>query len=86
MLPSLRLVQFFADQGGAFEADLHGGMAAALKPLHQAGDLGGAPGAVGPFHHNELAGEFGQIHARNAMPVKMAGLSLGHDDAARDCS
>src|ERR1051325_10550775 len=36
----LRLVEFLAHESGALEADLHGGVAAALEPLGQAGNLG----------------------------------------------
>ncbi len=77
----LRLLQFLADEGGALEADLDGGVAAFLEPVDEAGDLGGAAGAVGAFDDDQFAGEFGEVDAGQAVAVETAGLGLGSDDA-----
>ena len=56
----LGLLQFFADESGALQADLHGGVAAAFQPFDQLRDLRGAAGAVRAFHHDQFAGELFQ--------------------------
>src|SRR5207249_1115675 len=65
----LGLLQFFADQGRAFEPDLYGSVAAAFEPLDQRSNLRRTPRTVGALDDDQLAGQLGQIHAGNSVAV-----------------
>src|SRR4051812_21231123 len=54
------------------EADLHGRVARAFKPLTHLGNLRRAPRAVGALDDDEFATRFLEVHAGNAISVKAA--------------
>ena len=54
----LRLVQFLADERGAFQADLHGRVAAPFQPVHEPRDLRGTARTVRAFDDNQFARQF----------------------------
>ena len=59
-------------------------MTSTLKPLNQAGNLGGSSGAVGTFDHDQFAGQFLEIRSRQAMAIELAyGGPRDHDSAVK---
>ena len=76
------LLQLFADQGGTFQTDLHGGVAAAFQPLNQPRDLRRATRTVGAFDDDQFAAEPLRVHAGNAVAVEAFGRRFGHQHVA----
>src|ERR1019366_1641296 len=76
----LRSLQLLAHEGLALEPPLHGRVAAALEPFDQHLDLSGAPGPVGAFDDDELAGQLLQIDPGDAVPIKAPFTPVRDDD------
>lgn len=76
----LGAVEFFADERGAFEADLDGGVATVLQPVDEELDLRGTSGAVRAFDDDKFAGELFSFDAGNAQAVEAALGFVGDDD------
>src|SRR5262249_39706760 len=66
----LGALELFAHEGGSLEAYLDGGMAAALEPFDQLGDLGRASGAIGALDDYQFAGQFAEINSRDTVTIK----------------
>src|SRR5439155_18573204 len=51
----LRLFEFLAHQGRAFQSDLQGGVTASFQPFDERGNLRRAPRAISAFDDDEFA-------------------------------